>query len=160
MATFRGFNNFVADLCNGGNLNLSSDTIKLGLTATSPNVADTDLDTSLSPDKLISTSNAIEIASGNGYSEGGGTVTITTASQSGGTYTLAANQVVFTASGGAITAFRYLYLYDNTAGAAGTRPVIGWWDYGSSLTLNAGDSLTVKFNNANPGTIFTITSPA
>ena len=49
----------------------------------------------------------------------------------------------------AMTAFRYLYLYDNTAGAAATRPVIGWWDYASSLTLNNGDSLTVKFNNAN-----------
>lgn len=156
MATFNKFNNFVADLCNGGGLNLSSDTLKLGLTATSPNAADTDLNTSASPDQLISTSSANEIAAGNGYTEGGASVTVTTASQSGGTYTLAANQVVFTASGGAITAFRYLYLYDNTAGAAGTRPLIGWWDYSSSLTLNNGDSLTVKFNNANPGTIFTL----
>jgi len=159
MATFTKFNQFVADLCNGGNLNLSSDTLKLGLTATSPNVADTDVNTSASPDIVISTSNATEIASGNGYTEGGATLTVTTASQTNGTYTLAANQVVWTATPAAITAFRYLYLYDNTAGAAGTRPVIGWWDYGSSLTLNAGDSLTVKFNNTDPGTILTITSP-
>lgn len=156
MATFTKVNNFVADLCNGGNLNLASDSLKLGLTNTLPNAADTDVNTSVSPDQIISTSNANEIVAGNGYIEGGTAITITTASQTGGTYTLAGNQVVFTASGGAMGTFRYIYMYDNTAGAAGTRPFICWWDYGSALTLNAGESLTIKFNNANPGTIFTL----
>jgi len=158
MAVFVRFNQFVADLCNGGNLNLSSDALKLGLTGTTPVNTDTDVNTSLSPDQLVGSA-AVEIAAGNGYTEGGAAVTVTTASQAAGTYTLAANQVVFTGGPAAMTAFRYLYLYDNTAGAAATRPVIGWWDYASSLTLNNGDTLTVKFNNANPGTILTITSP-
>lgn len=157
MATFTKVNNFVADMLNGGGLNLSSDVIKLGLTNTSPNVADTDVNTTASPDTVISTSNAIEIAAGNGYTEGGNTLTITTSGQTGGTYTLAANQTVFTASVGTMATFRYLYLYDNTAGAVGTRPFMCWWDYGvGGLSLAAGESLTVKFNNANPGTIFTL----
>lgn len=157
MATYTKFNNFVADLCNGGGLNLSSDTLKVGLTNTAPNAADTDLNTSVSPDQLISTSSANEIVAGNGYTEGGNTLTVTTASQTGGTYTLAANQTVFTASGGAMNTFRYIYLYDNTAGAAGTRPLIAFWDYGAGgLTLASGESLTIKFNNTDPGTIFTL----
>lgn len=157
MATYTKVNNFVADLCNGGGLNLSTDTLKLGLTNSAPSASDTDVNTSTSPDTLISTSSASEIASGNGYTEGGTAITITTASQAGGTYTLAGNQVVFTASGGTMATFRYIYLYDNTAGAAGTRPLIAWWDYGAGgLSLADGDSLTVKFNNASPGTIFTL----
>jgi hypothetical protein len=155
MATYNKANIFVEDLANGVH-NLSSNTLKLGLTNTSPNAADTDVNTSLSPDRIISTSNADEIASGNGYTEGGEALTITTNSQSGGTYTLAANQIVWTATGGTIGAFRYVYLYNSSAGAAGTRPFISWWDYGSSITLNAGETFTVKFNNSSPGTIFTI----
>lgn len=155
MATYNKFNQFVEDLCNGVH-NLGSNTLKLGLTNTSPNAADTDVNTSLSPDRLISTSNADEIAAGNGYTEGGAAVTVTTAAQSGGTYTLAANQVVWTCSSAPMATFRYVYLYNASAGAAGTRPLIAWWDYGSAVTLQIGETFTVKFNNADPGTIFTL----
>lgn len=137
---------------------LSADSLKVGLTNTSPNAADTVVDTSVSPDVIKSTSNATEIASGSGYTEGGTAATVTTASQSGGTFTLAANQVVFTASGGAWPTFRYVYFYNNTGGAAATRPPVSWWDYGvGGVTLADGETFTVKFNNANPGTIFTLT---
>jgi len=155
MATYNKFNQFVEDLANGVH-NFSSHTLKLGLTNTSPNAADTDVDTTLSPDRIISTSNANEITAENGYTEGGASLTITTNSQSGGTYTLAANQIVWTAAGGTIGAFRYTYLYNSSGGAAATRPVIAWWDYGSSITLQDGETFTAKFNNANPGTIFTL----
>jgi hypothetical protein len=64
--------------------------------------------------------------------------------------------VVFTASGGAIANFRYICLYNDTP-TSPTDPLIGWWDYGSTLTLNSGDSLTVKFNgSAGSGTILTV----
>lgn len=95
-----------------------------------------------------------EIGTGNGYSAGGTAATITTKSQTGGTYTLAANQVVFTASGGTIGPFRYAVLYDDTP-TSPADPLIAWWDYGSSITLQDGETFTVKFNNADPGTIFT-----
>lgn len=155
MAVFNKVNIFVEDLANGVH-NFSSNTLKIGLTNTSPNAADTDVNTSLSPDRIISTSNADEITSGNGYTEGGESLTLTTNSQSGGTYTLAANQVVWTCVTAAMATFRYVYLYNSSAGAAGTRPFISWWDYGAGVTLNVGETFTVKFNNANPGTILTI----
>lgn len=156
MATFNKVNIFVEDLANGVH-NFSSNTLKIGLTNTSPNAADVDVNTSLSPDRIISTSNADEIAAGNGYTEGGEALTLTTNSQSGGTYTLAANQVVWTCVTAAMATFRYVYLYNSSAGAAATRPLISWWDYGvGGVTLNVGETFTVKFNNANPGTILTI----
>ena len=156
MATYNKFNQFVEDLANAVH-NFSTHTLKLGLTNTSPNAADTHVDTVLSPDVIEATSNAVEIAAGNGYTEGGETITITTNSESGGTYTLAANQVVWTCVTAAMATFRYVYLYNNSGGAAATRPVISWWDYGAGgVTLNVGETFTAKFNNANPGTIFTI----
>jgi len=159
MATYNKFNAFVEDLANAVH-NFSTHTFKLALfvpgAPTPPNAADTDVNTTPSPNQLISTSNINEIAAGNGYTEDGESITITTNSQSGGTYTLAANQVVWTCVTAAMAAFRYVVLYNISGGAAGTRPVIAWWDYGSSVTLNVGETFTSKFNNANPGTIFTI----
>lgn len=155
MAAYNKFNQFVEDLAKKKH-DLSADSLKLGLTNTSPNAADTVVDTTTSPDTVKATSNAVELAAGNGYLEGGQALTITTSSQAAGTFTLAANQIVWTASGGTVGPFRYPYLYNNTGGAAATRPVISWWDYGSSITLNDGETFTVKFNNANPGTVFTL----
>lgn len=155
MATYNKVYQFVEDLANGVH-NFSSHTLKIGLTNTAPNVADTDVNTSASPDQIISTSSANEITAGSGYTEGGASLTLTTNSQTTGTYTLAANKVVWTASGGTIGAFQYVYLYNNSGGAAGTRPLISWWNYGSSITLQDGETFTVKFNNADPGTILTI----
>ena len=155
MAAYNKFDQFVEDL-NKAVLNVSTDTLKLLLTNSSPVAADTDVDTTFSPDKIVSTSNVSEIASGNGYVEDGTSITVTTSSQVAGTFTLAANQVVYTAAGGSIGPLRYVILYDFTAGAAATRPLIAWWDYGSSITLLDGETFTVKFNNTNPGTIYTL----
>jgi hypothetical protein len=95
-----------------------------------------------------------EISAGNGYTAGGTAVTITTSAQSAGTYTLAGNQVVFTATG-AMATFRYPVLYNDTP-TSPADPLIGFWDYGSGLSLALDETFTVKFNNANPGTILTI----
>lgn len=135
--------------------NLGSDSLKVMLTNTSPNAADIRFDTSTDL-RLEATSNALDLTTSGGYTAGGAAVTVTTSSQTSGTYTLAANQVVFTASGGTIGPFQYAVLYNNTGGSASARPLVGWWNYGSALTLNDGESLTIKFNNANPGTILTI----
>lgn len=124
--------------------NLGADSLKVLLCLTAPvntNAVKADL---------------TEIAAGNGYSAGGGAVTITTSAQAAGVYTLAGNQVVFTASGGSIAAFRYPVLWNDTP-TSPADPLIGFWDYGSSLTLLDGETFTWKPNNANPGTILTIT---
>jgi hypothetical protein len=72
-----------------------------------------------------------------------------------GTTTVQGTQVVFTASGGSIGPFRYAILYNDTA-TSPADALIGWWDYGSSITLADTETFTVKFNNASPGTIFTL----
>jgi hypothetical protein len=155
VAAYNKFNQFVEDLSKKVH-NVATDTLKLLLTNTAPNVADTVVDTTGGVDVVKSTSNANEIAAGNGYAKDGVTITITTSSQSGGTFTLAGNQVVWTCVTAAMAAFRYIVFYNLTGGAAATRPVIAWWDYGSALTLNPGDTFTVQFNGANPGTIYTL----
>lgn len=142
MATYNKFNQFVEDLAEKVH-NLGADTLKIMLTLTAP-VATNSIKTDLT-----------EISAGNGYTAGGTAVTVTTSAQSSGTYTLAANQVVFTASGGAIANFRYPTLYNDTP-TSPVDPLIAWWDYGSTVTLADGETFTVKFNNASPGTILTI----
>lgn len=94
-----------------------------------------------------------QIAAGNGYTTGGNTTTITV-SETGGTTTVQGTEVVFTATG-AMAAFRYAVLYNDTA-TSPADALIGWFDYGASLSLTSGETFTVRFNNASPGTIFTL----
>jgi hypothetical protein len=96
--------------------------------------------------------NLTEISAGNGYTAGG-TATTITVSETTGTTTVQGTQVVFTASGGSIGPFQYAVLYNDTAAS---KNLVAWWDNGSAVTLNAGDTFTVKFNNTTPGTIFTL----
>lgn len=143
MATYFKFNQFVEDLAEKVH-NLGADALKIYLTNGTPDAAADAVKADLA-----------EISAGNGYSAGGAAVTVTTSAQSGGTYTLAANQVVFTASGGSMAAFRHAVLYNDTPSSPAD-PLVSSWDYGSALTLLNGETFTVKFNNANPGTIFTL----
>ncbi len=114
--------------------NLGSDTLKVMLTNTAPaatNAVKTDI---------------TEIAAGNGYSAGGGAATLVSSAQASGTYTLKLNNVTFTASGGSIGPFRYCVLYNSTP-AAGN--LIGWYDYGTNLTITAGNAFQVQFDAVN-----------
>lgn len=125
--------------------NWGAHTYKLALTNTAPAAANAAL------------SDITQLATGGGYTGGaGGGVALTglTISETAGVTTVQANQVVFTASGGTIGPFRYYVLYNDSA----TSPVdalVMWWDHGVAVTLNDGDTFTVRFNNANPGTVFT-----
>jgi len=67
-----------------------------------------------------------------------------TAEHTTGTVNLAATDLVLTASGGAVAAFRYIVLYNDTPSSP-LNPLIGWWDYGSDLTLADGETLTLDF---------------
>lgn len=93
-----------------------------------------------------------EIGAGNGYTAGGNTTTITI-SETTGTTTVSGTQVVFTAAGGSIGPFQYAVLYNDTSASDN---LVSYFDYGAALTLADTESLTVKFNNASPGTIFTL----
>lgn len=57
-------------------------------------------------------------------------------------FSIGADQT-WTASGAAFDAFRYVDIYDDTV-ATPVDPLVGYWDYGSNLTLNDGDSFTVN----------------
>lgn len=94
-----------------------------------------------------------EIAAGNGYTAGGGTTTVTI-SETGGTTTVQGTEVVFTATG-AMATFRYAILYNDTA-ASPADALVAWFDYGAAINLTAGETFTVRFNNASPGTMFTL----
>lgn len=126
MASFNKFNAFVADVANKIH-NLGSDTLKVMLTNTLPvatNAVLTDL---------------TEISAGNGYTAGGTASTLTSSTQTAGLYKLILQAVTYTASGGSIGPFRYLAVYNSTAAG---KNLIGWWDYGSAVTLNATDTFT------------------
>lgn len=130
MATFNKFNAFVENLAEKG-MNLGSDTLKVALTNTAPSASNSLL------------ADITQISSGNGYTTGGTAATISSSAQSSGTYKLVLADVVFTASGGTIGPFRYAVLYDDTSTGD---MLIGYWDYGSSVTLADTETFTVDFD--------------
>ncbi len=137
MASFNKFNCFVEDLAEKVH-NLGSDTLKVFLTNTAPNAA-----THTAYDGVTGTTGPAEIAAGNGYTAGGNSASVSSSSQSSGTYKLVlADPATWTASG-AVGPFRYAVLYNDTAASD---QLIGWWDYGSSVTLASGETFKVDFD--------------
>lgn len=67
-----------------------------------------------------------------------------TSAQVSGTYKLDANDLTLTASG-VVPAFRYVVLYNDTP-TAPADPLIGFWDYGAEVNLNAGDTFKISFD--------------
>jgi hypothetical protein len=141
MATYNKFNDFTEQL-NRGSHNFGSDVYKVMLTNSAPTAAN------------AAKADITEITAGNGYTAGGGTTTITT-SETSGTTTISGSQVVFTASG-AMATFRYAVLYNDTTSTPVNKPLVAWWDYGAGVSLTSGEAFTVKFNNTDPGIIFTL----
>ncbi len=133
MATYTKFQPFVERLAEKS-FNLGSDTLKVMLCNTAP------INTNAQKSDLT------EIAAGNGYTAGGTASTISSSAQTSGTYKLVLADVTFTASGGSIGPFRYAVLYDSTATNS---ELIGFWDYGSAVTLLTGESFTVDFDATN-----------
>jgi hypothetical protein len=144
MATFTKFNCFVENLAEKVH-NLGSDTLRAMLTNTAPNAADTHVDTVETPCVLEATSNAVEVAAASGYAKKGPDITIFASAQSGGTYKLTLTDETITAAAD-IGPFRYVVLYNDSGGAEATRPVIGFYDYGSSITLHSGETFDLDFD--------------
>jgi hypothetical protein len=134
MATYNKINIFVEDQFEGVH-DWDLHTFKVMLTNTAP-VATNSIKGDLT-----------EISAGNGYTAGGTATTITT-SRSSGTFKAVGTDVVFTASGGTIGPFRYAVLYNDTP-TSPADPLVSWWDYGSSVTLNSGETFTVDFDATN-----------
>lgn len=131
MTTPTKFYSFSTDLTNGKH-DFSSHSFKIMLTNTAPVVTNT------------AKANITEISAGNGYTAGGASTTITKSNTSG-VETLVATDVTWTASGGALATFRYAVLYNDTQ-TTPAKPLICWWDYGSSIAPAIGQTFTVDMD--------------
>jgi hypothetical protein len=127
--SFNKFNSFVEALAEKAH-NLGSDQLKIALTNSAPVATNTVL------------ANITEISYTNLSSRN---VTTGSSSQTSGTYKLVLNDLVLTSSGGTTGPFRYAVLYNDTAG---NDELIGWYDYGSSITLGDGETFTLDFDGS------------
>lgn len=133
MATFVKFHDFVEQLAKGVHqLHAAGHTFKVYLSNAAPNVATHTVKADIA-----------EISAGNGYTAGGVDIQ-NDLSESGGTATMTAVDVVITASGGPIGPFRYIVIFNDTP-TSPADPLMSYYDYGASITLQDGESLTVDF---------------
>lgn len=92
-----------------------------------------------------------EVANGGGYTTGGSASTMSDSSTTG-VETVSAGSVTFTGSGSGFGPFRYATVY-TTSTAVISKPLVCWFDYGSSISLNAGDTFTISWASG----FFTVT---
>jgi len=111
--------------------NLGSDTLKVALTNTAP-TADSD---ALADITEIAYTYCSDRA-----------LTVSSSSQTSGTYKLVVADKTISASGGAVGPFRYVVIYNDTAT---NDDLICWFDYGSSITLADGESIVLDFDDSN-----------
>jgi len=71
--------------------------------------------------------------------------TVSSSSQTDGTYKLVLDDLTLTASG-EVGPFQYIYLYDDDS--TGDK-LIGYYDYGSAVTLQASETFTLNFDGTN-----------
>jgi hypothetical protein len=136
MAAGTKFNKYTEDLGNAVH-NHSAHTHKVMLVNTAPVVTNT------------VKADLTEISAVNGYTAGGNTAAVTSWSQASGTAKLTlADPTTWTAAGGSIGPFRYAVLYNDTPSSP-LDPLIAFWDYGSSISLNTGETFTVDFDATN-----------
>lgn len=129
MAAYNKFQPFVANIANKV-FNLGSDSLKVALSNSAPAGTENKL------------ADITEISYTNLSSR---TLTTASSTQSGGTYKLIVNDLTLSASG-AVATFRYVILYDDTAT---NKELIGYYDYGSAVTLANGDTFALDFDNTN-----------
>lgn len=132
MASFTKVNDFVVNLANV--MDLDGDTLIVALSNTDPTSG-----TDVTADGNGILANVSQISYTNLSSR---TLANVTSTQTSGTYKLSADDLTLTASGGSVAAFRYIVIYDDTP-TSPADPVIGYYDYGTSLTLNDGDTFTI-----------------
>jgi hypothetical protein len=128
MAAFNEFEDFVHSLGLGEH-NLHTDTLKVYLSNATPS-ASADVDKT----------DLAEITNENGYTAPEDITN--TYTEANGTGTLAAVDVAITASGGTVGPFQYAVIYNDTHASDA---LVGWYDYGSEVTLQDGESFTVDF---------------
>lgn len=85
-----------------------------------------------------------EVANGNGYTTGGNAATVSSSTQTGGTFKLVLNSpAVWTATGAGFT-FQFAILTDVTTGTN-----VAYWDYGTSQLVSVSETVTVTLDPTN-----------
>lgn len=144
MAAFNKFNQFTQDLCEGvHSFKAAAQTFKVMLTNTAP----------VATNAVYADVSGAELTTTGGYTAGGATSAMSDSTASGVEKVLATN-VTWTGSGGGMGPFRYVPVC-NTTPTTPLKPLVSWYDYGSSISLNAGDAFTVSFDGTNG--FFTVT---
>lgn len=139
MASFVKINDFVANAVE--NMDLESDQLVIALSNTAPSSESSNP----TADGNGILGNVTQVSYSNLSSRN---LTTSSSGQSGGVYKLVLADLTLTASGGSVAAFRYVYIYNDTV-TSPADPLIGYYDYGSSLTLNDGDTFTIDFSASN-----------
>ena len=138
MAAFNKFNVFVEDIANGGIHDLktgTSDVFKVLLTNTAPSATNTVV------------ANLTEISAGDGYTAGGNECVFTSGAQTGGVFKLTlVDPATWTSATGTFATFRYAVLYNDTSVSDS---LIGWWDYGTIVSLGTGETFKVDLDQTN-----------
>jgi len=130
MANFNKFNVFGLDLASKKH-NLGSDALTVALCASgnAPVATNTVL------------ANLTQIAYTNLSTR---VITTASSAQTSGVYKLTLTDLVLTASG-TVADFRYIVIYNDTAT---NDELIGWYDYGTNLSMSNSDTFTIDFNAA------------
>ena len=129
MATFNKFNAFVEALAEKVH-NLGSDQLAVALTAVAPSATNSVL------------ADLTQISYANLSSRN---IVTTSSAQTSGTYKLTLQDLTLTATG-TVAAFRYVAIFNDTTAS---KNLIGWYDYGSNVTLNSGETFTIDFDSSN-----------
>lgn len=130
MATFNKFNQHVADVWNGVH-DSANDQITVALTNTAPTAANSVLaDITQISYTGLSSRNA----------------TTTSSTQTAGLYKLIVEDLNLTQTGSTLADWQYAVAYNSTAAGG---PLIGWWDYGTAISLTDGSSVVIDFDQVN-----------
>ncbi len=141
MASFNKFYAFTDDIHEGAHV-LATDQLEIALCAAA--------NTPVNTNKVLADLTQISYTN---LTPAPPNVTTSSSSQSTGTYSMVNADLVITASGGAIAAFRFIVLFNETAAVSTfVDALLAWWDYGSALTLADTETLTLDFG-ANTWTV-------
>lgn len=142
-SSWNKFNCFVEDMAEKVH-NLGSDalTVAFCAAANAPVATNTILAnlTQVAYTNVVTTPNASRV------------IGVTSSAQTSGTYKLVLPDMTVTATGGAIAAFRYVVIYNDTSTSDS---LIAWLDYGSDVTIAQNESLLIDFDGSNG--VFTLT---
>lgn len=142
MAAFNKVNDFVEYLVE--DVDLQSDTFKVALSNTAPG-SESNNPTNDNNGKYV---NVSVISNMTNISDN--TLSGVSSSQTGGTYKLSATDKELAANG-TVGPFQYVYIYNDTVT---DKPIVGYYDYNSPITLQNGDKFTIDFGTNG---IFTLT---